>query len=244
MYKSINAWTFGPQTSIDEMARISAEAGFEAIELVIDESGPLSFESPQEHCRTLAATVRQRGLRLASLASGVFWRCNFGSPDPATRRRARELTLAGLDRAAWLGAEALLVVPAVVGRANAPQPTTGYADALTRTCQALRELAPAAEDRGVAIAVENVWNRFLLSPVEFRELIDRVNSPWVGVYFDVGNILTIGYPQDWIATLAGRIVRIHVKDYKLPTDGPGSFCPLGDGHVDWSAVMAALAQVG
>jgi L-ribulose-5-phosphate 3-epimerase len=194
------------------------------------------------------------------LATGLFWKFNYGSDDPAIRLRAHDLTLAMLDRAAWLGTDAILVVPAVVGRWDQPVPEVAYQDALNRTFEALHDLAPEAEQCGVVIAIENVWNRFLLSPVEMVELLDRVNSPWVGAYFDVGNVMAIGYPQDWIATLGRRITRVHLKDYKLekgtgpmcaehPPGRPGKsdlspFCPLCEGDVDWPAVMKALSQAG
>ena len=90
----------------------------------------------------------------------------------------------------------------------------------------------------------NVWNRFLHSPVELADLIDRVNSNWVGAYFDIGNVLAYGYPQDWITTLGHRIVRVHVKDFALDPGGPNGFCPLGEGDVDWPAVRAALEHAG
>jgi hexulose-6-phosphate isomerase len=89
-----------------------------------------------------------------------------------------------------------------------------------------------------------VWNRFLLSPLEAADLIDRVNSPHVGFYFDTGNVLTYGYPEDWIATLGGRIARVHIKDYDLSRPGPAGFCDLGEGSVNWPAVIQGLRDVG
>ncbi len=145
-----------------------------------------------------------------------------------------------LDRAAWIGTDAILVVPAVVGRAGDATPTTRYADALNRTYDALAQLRFEAEDRGVRIALENVWNRFLLSPIETAGLIDRLATPWIGVYFDTGNVMPFGYPEDWIATLGPRIVRVHLKDYALARPGPDGFCPLGEGDVNWPAVITAL----
>jgi len=147
-----------------------------------------------------------------------------------------------MDRAAWLGAEAILIVPAVVGRWNSKDPQVSYADALHRTHDALRRLVPEAEARGVGLAMENVWNRFLLSPIEWRDLVDRVNSPYVGVYFDVGNVMPFGYPQDWITILGHRILRMHFKDYDLSKSGTDGFVPVGDGDVNWAAVVAALSD--
>src|SRR6185503_1124987 len=101
-----------------------------------------------------------------------------------------------------------------------------------------------AEARGVVIGIENVWNHFLVSPIEMRDFIDRINSPWVAAYFDVGNVLRYGIPQDWILTLGKRIARVHVKDFKTRMGTIEGFCPIGDGDVDWPAVTAALHFVG
>jgi len=241
---SINAWTFPKGTDAETMARSAAEAGFEGIELTLDAEGYLTAEAPRAACEQIREIFAEAALPIVSLATGLFWKVNYGDADPAVRQRAIDLTLAGLDRAVWLGTDALLVVPAVVGRWNSAAPQVAYADALARTLDALHQLAGEAEDRGVHIAIENVWNRFLLSPVEMRDLIDRVNSPWVGVYLDVGNVMAFGYPADWIDTLGKRIVRVHIKDYDLDRPGPSGFCPLGEGSVDWPAVMAALRRIG
>ena len=244
MRKSINAWTFLAGTSVAEMASRAAAAGFEALELVVDREGELTPETSEADCVALRDTVRGAGLVPVSLATGLFWQENYGSADPAARRRAIDLTRAMLDRAAWIGAQAILVIPAVVGRAADAAPITRYTDALNHTEEALHRLALDAEDRGVRIGIENVWNRFLLSPVELADLIDRLSTPWVGAYFDVGNVMPFGYPQDWIDTLGPRIVRVHVKDYALARPGPAGFCPLGEGDVDWPAVLAALDRAG
>ena len=196
-------------------------------------------------CRRLGDEIRAAGVEVASLACGLFWQSSYASPDPADRERARQWTIAGLARAQWLGADALLVVPGLVSHFRKPtERIVGYAEAMDRTFHALRALAPEAESRGVTIAIENVWNQFLLSPVELRGLIDELNSPYVGVYLDVGNVLKFGFPEDWIETLGRRVVRVHLKDFKLEVGTLDGFCPLGDGDVNWPMVMAALRQVG
>lgn len=241
---AINAWTFPDTATLAEMAQAAADAGFDAIELVAAEQGVLTFDDGQAAYQAAANIVADAGLSVPSLATAAFWDVNYGSADPDTRAQARDLTLRMLDRAAWLGAPAILVIPAVVGKASDRAPAVSYADALNRTYDALSELSHQAEDRGVVIGLENVWNRFLLSPIELRDLIDRINSPWVGAYLDVGNLLALGYPTDWITTLGRRVCCVHVKDYRLAgPDGPG-FCPLGCGDVDVPSVVRALRGVG
>jgi L-ribulose-5-phosphate 3-epimerase len=244
MFTALNAWTFSPEMPLDEQFAATASAGFAAIELVLSDDGPLRPETPLHECSALAQNAADRGLQIAGLTTVDFWRINYASPDEADRRQAVELTLRMLDRAAALGAGAILVVPAVVGGASDTRMRVAYADALQRTLDALSTLRHEAEARGVTIALENVWNRFLLSPVEAADLIDRVNSPFVGFYLDVGNVLAFGYPQDWVTTLAGRIARVHIKDYDLSRPGSAGFCPLGEGSVDWLAVVGALRSVG
>ncbi len=244
MLKSINAWSFEAGTSVADMARQAAEAGFAGLELTLEEEGELTAASSESDCVALGERVREAGLTPVGLATGLFWRDNYAAADAASRQRATDLTLAMLDRAAWIGTEAILVVPALVGRAGDAKASVTYSEALNRSYDALRELAYEAEYRGVTIGIENVWNRFLLSPVELAGLIDRVNSDWVGAYFDVGNVLAHGYPQDWITTLGHRIVRVHVKDFRLDPGGPEGFCALGEGNVDWPAVRTALEQAG
>lgn len=244
MYAAVNAWTFPGTLSPAEQLAAAAAAGFAGYEAVIAADGPLRPDTPLPAFHELAERAGERDLQIAGLATGLFWEFNYASPEAADRARAVDLTLRMLDRAAAAGAGAILVVPAVVGVADQPGPTVGYADALHRVGEALGELRYEAEARGVVLAIENVWNRFLLSPLEAADLIDEVNSPYVGFYLDTGNVLAHGYPQDWIATLGGRIRRVHAKDYDLRRPGPAGFCPLGAGSVDWPAVVAGLRAVG
>jgi hexulose-6-phosphate isomerase len=244
MFAAVNAWTFPDSSSAEEQLAAASAAGFEGLELVISADGPLRPDTPVAEFTRLADRADALPLRLTGLATGLFWEFNYASPDEADRGRAAELTLRMLDRAAAARAGAILVVPALVGKVDDVRPQVAYADALHRTVEALCELRHEAEDRGVVIAVENVWNRFLLSPVEAADLIDRVNSSCVGFYFDTGNVVAYGYPQDWIATLGGRIVRVHAKDYDARKFGWEGFCPLGEGTVDWPAVVAGLRACG
>jgi len=273
MKPALNAWTFDAELSVAEQIAATARAGFAGIELVVGGDGPLTAQTPRGEFVALGRLAADAGLQIVSLATGDFWNCHYASPTAMEREGADALTLALLDQAAACGAGAILVVPAVVGRHDEPRGRVPYSDALNRTLDALRRLRHEAEDRGVVLALENVWNRFLLSPVEAADLVDRVGSPYVGFYLDAGNVMAYGYPEDWIRTLGRRIARVHVKDYKLPEPGAeggrdahptqeggrdahptrrdayptqngGGFCPLGEGSVDWVAVTAALREVG
>lgn len=244
MLKAINAWTFPTELSPERQLATAADAGFDGIELTIATDGPLRFDTSLDTYAELARRAAELNLRIVSLATDEFWQTNYGDPDEPTRQRAVDFTLRMLDRAAALEADAILVVPAVVGTLDEPRPRVSYADALHRTFDALRRLRHEAESRGVTIALENVLNRFLLSSFEALEMLDRVNSAYVGWYLDTGNVMPLGYPEDWITTLGGRIKCVHMKDYDLARPGEAGFCPLGEGSVDWPRVIAALRQVG
>jgi len=243
MKKGVNGWTFPAGTTWAAAAKAARAAGFEALEPTIGPDGELTVTTDEATCRRIGNEIRDAGLVVASVACGLFWETHYTSPDPTVREGAHDLTVGCLDRAKWLGAPALLVVPGVVAHFERPRrPVIGYAEALKLAYDALQTLSFEAEARGVVIAVENVWNQFLLSPVEFRELIDRVNSPWVRVYFDVGNVLKFGFPQDWIQTLGSRIQCVHLKDFRIEVGNINGFCPLGEGDADWPAILAALRR--
>lgn len=244
MRKGINAWTLPRPVSWAEAAPRVRAAGFETVEPTLEVSGETAITTPEADCRQVAETIRAAGLAISSLACGLFWETHYTSPDPAVRARARELTIACLDRAMWMGAPVLLVVPGVVVHPRTKAFICPYQDALRYALEALQDLKFEAERRGVIIALENVWNGFLMSPVEMREFLDRVNSCWVGAYLDPGNVLRYGVPEDWVRTLGRRIARVHAKDYDTARDGREGFCPLGEGSVNWRAVLLALRETG
>jgi len=121
----------------------------------------------------------------------------------------------------------------------------GYEDTWNRITEEMRKLVPFAEQGKVILALENVWNKFLVSPLEMRAFVDQFKSPWVQTQFDIGNVMQFGYPEDWILTLGPRIKRVHLKDYKLSSRAEqGRFVDLMEGDVNWKGVMAALVKVG
>jgi hexulose-6-phosphate isomerase len=245
MIKTINAWAFAPTRPLPEVFRLAKNHGFDAIELTVAETGSLSLSSTENDCREIAAQAREAGLAVSSLASGLGWSYPMTATDPEIARKGVEATARSLQIAKWLGVDAILVVPGGVsasfipGFHGAPY-DVAYANALS----ALKELAPVAEELQVTIAVENVWNQFLLSPLEFRGFLDEIGSAQVKSYFDVGNVLLTGSPEQWIRILGSRIARVHFKDFKRSVGTIDGFCGLLEGDVDYPAVISALAETG
>ena len=245
MLKSINAWAFQPDRPLPEVFALAKNAGFDAVEVVIAESGPITPETTEAACRRIAEQAQAASVPLSGLASGLGWRYPLTAADPELRRRGLELTAASLRVARWLGIDALLVVPGGVGADFIPGfPITDYDLAYANAAAALQELAPVAEENRVHLAVENVWNKFLLSPLEMRGFLESIDSPWVGSYFDIGNVVLTGYPEQWIRILGSHIRRVHFKDFRRAIGTLDGFCPLLEGDVDWPTVMRALHDIG
>jgi hexulose-6-phosphate isomerase len=172
----------------------------------------------------------------------AHWKYPLSSSDPAVVQKSLDGMKTSLQNAKYWGAETVLLVPAVVN------PDTSYQDAWTRSQKNIRTLIPLAKELKVIIAIEEVWNKFLLSPLEMAKYVDEFQSPWIKQYFDVGNVVLYGYPQDWIHTLGKRFVKVHLKDFKVASHGfspfQADFVNLGDGDIDWAAVRKAFADVG
>jgi hexulose-6-phosphate isomerase len=144
-----------------------------------------------------------------------------------------------------LGTDAILVVPGAVIVPWLPDSEiVPYDTAHERARDAIADLVSDAEKARVAIAVENVWNGMFLSPIELHDFIDSIGSEYVGAYFDVGNCIGTGCPEDWIRILGSRIKRVHMKDYRRSAAGLGGFVGLLEGDANWPKVMAALKEAG
>jgi hexulose-6-phosphate isomerase len=176
-------------------------------------------------------------VRIDSVMNMDHWKYPLSSSDPAVVEKSLAGMRTSLHNAKLWGSDAVLLVPAVV---NAQ---TSYRDAWTRSQAQIRTLIPLAEELQVVIAIEEVWNKFLLSPLEMASYIDEFRSTWIKAWFDVGNVVLYGYPQDWIHTLGSRIAKVHIKDFKRTSDG-FAWVNLGEGDVDWPAVRQAFADIG
>ncbi|THF83283.1 sugar phosphate isomerase/epimerase family protein [Cohnella fermenti] len=245
MRKGINIWSFREGTSIASAVRTAAAAGFDGIELSLNETGELGLEATEKELLGIRSLLAESGLELAGLATGLYWSYSMTSESETTRQKAIDVCKKQLETAAILGADAILVIPGAVGVDFIPgSEVVAYDKAYERALQAISSLAPEAESAGVAIGIENVWNKFLLSPLEMRGFIDAVGSPAVGSYLDIGNIVHSGYPEHWVRILGHRIKKVHFKDYRRAAGGLHGFVDLLAGDVDYPAVVQALNEVG
>jgi len=245
MKKGINYWSFAPETSAADAIALAKAAGFQGLELVLAERGDVSLESTEAGLTDIRHRAEDIGVELPSLASWLVWENNLVSDDAVTRRRAIDIVKVQIDTARVLGAETVLVVPGYVGvdfvQDSTPVP---YDLAYDRAQEGISELGRFSAGSGVRIGVENVWNKFLLSPLEMRSFVDELGDDQVGVYFDIGNALLNGYPEQWIRILGDRILKVHVKDYRRSPGGFDSFVDLLAGDVDFPAVVDALTEIG
>jgi len=212
--------------------KLAVEVGFEGVEVGTISDAAVAAEIKE------AAT--KSGLKIHSVMNSLHWKFPFSSADPKVVASGVQGMEASLRNAKLWGADAVLLVPGVV---NAE---TSYKDAWARSQMVIKEhVVPLAAELKIVVGIENVWNKFLLSPLEMARYVDEFKSPWVKAYLDVGNMLFYGFPQDWVRTLGKRLVRIHVKDFQLDR-GKGQFFwkNLGEGDVDWPEVRKALDEVG
>lgn len=218
--------------SYAERFALARAAGFEAIEMQ-------TIARPEEAAEIREAALKA-DLRVHSVMNMDHWRLPLSSADPDVVSRSVQGMETSLRNAALWGADTVLLVPAVVDAA------TPYRQAYERSQRVIRErLLPMARDLKVIIAVEEVWNKFLLSPMEFARYVDELDSPWLKAYFDVGNVVLYAFPQDWIRALGSRIVKIHLKDFNFDRqNGRFSWKAIGEGDIDWMEVRRALNDIG
>jgi hexulose-6-phosphate isomerase len=209
--------------------KLARDAGFEIVQA--------PTEPDVGKAEEIKKAADSAGIRIDSVMNMDHWKYPLSSSDG----EAVEKSLAGmrtsLHNAKLWGSDSVLLVPAVVDA------RTSYQAAWQRSQKQIRRLISLAEELKVTIAIEEVWNKFLLSPLEMAKYIDEFQSPWIKAWFDVGNVVLYGYPQDWIHTLGKRIVKVHLKDFKRKDNGY-AWVNLGEGDVDWSAVRQAFADIG
>ncbi len=220
--------------TLAEKFALLRDCGFDGVEL----DSPSDLKTDE-----LLAAKKATGIEVEGTVDSVHWSKTLGDPDENVRAEGR----AGLERAiadcaAW-GGTSVLLVPAVVNE------NVSYDAAWERSSAEIRKVLAKAEAAKVKIAIENVWNNFLLSPLEAARYVDQFNSPWVGWHFDVGNVINYGWPEQWIRILGKRILKLHIKEYsRKKRDDQGLWkgfdAELGEGDNRWPEVVKALREVG
>jgi len=214
------------KTPADKL-KIALDVGFEGIEC--------GASTDQRFIDALRAASDKLGVPIHSVVCGTHWGLPLSDPDPERVKKGMEGMRVALRNARDLKATSVLLVPAVVNEKVA------YKQAYERSQKCIRELLPMAKEFGVVIGIENVWNKFLLSPLEFARYVDEFDSECARAYFDIGNVVIFGFPQDWIRTLGPRMSRIHLKDFKR---AGYKWTPLLEGDVNWPECIKALKEVG
>lgn len=248
-YAAMNYWTIGgfegektPFEAIDDVKKM----GLDGIELVFGECP--KEDVTEEECRKIADYARDKGVGLKSLCAGLYWKASLAAEDPAERDRAVAFTEKYIRAASWLGVPNILVIPGAVDVGwDDSRPVIPYQTVWDNATESIKKLVPVAEKHGVVMCLENVWNKFLLSPIEFKQFIDQFESDAVGMYFDVGNCMLYGYSQHWIAVLRDRIKAVHFKNFKRDDCGGvlhGFGENLLEGDVNFPAVFEELGKFG
>lgn len=239
MLKGINQWCYPEDTPLEMVFKYSRDAGFEAVELNVSMDGiGLTMNTSMEEAKQIQKMAEYYRLRLSSISTNLLWKFPLSHRDEKVREQGRKVVEKQIELAGYIGADTVLVVPGVVNE------ETSYLDCYIRSQDELRKVLPLAEKHNIHVGIENVWNKFLLSPLEMARYIDEFCSDYIGAYYDVGNTLQYGYPEQWIAILGERIRKVHVKDFKQNVGNITGFVPLLAGDVNWEKVYQALKNVG
>ncbi|HEX2488140.1 MAG TPA: sugar phosphate isomerase/epimerase family protein [Blastocatellia bacterium] len=215
------------EMSYHDRFKLAVDVGFEGVEAQ-------TVADPKEADQIKEASEKAK-IRIHSVMNMGHWEWPFSSPNPDDVKKGAERMEISLRNAKLWGADTVLLVPAVV------RPDTTIPQAWERSQPHIRKLLPLAEELDVIIGVEPVWNKFLLTPYDTAKYVDEFKSPRLKAYFDVGNVVMYGFPQEWIRTLGERIVKFHLKDFKYETR---QWVPLREGSIDWKEVRKAIGEIG
>ena len=243
MKTAVSFYTFDQTVDIREACEQTKLAGYDGVEPCISEGGQLNMKTSEKELLAMRRMIEDMGLKVASVGAWNIWEHNLAGTDEKDAAYACDILKKQVECAQALGTDAVLVVPGWVGTNFAPG-IVRYDVAYENAQKRLAQIAPFAKEAGVCLAVENVWNKLLLSPLETKRFLDEIGSDFVGAYFDVGNIIYIGYPDQWIEILGSHIKRLHFCDCRGDGVGMSMFVDLMEGDVDYEAVMRASRSVG
>lgn len=232
--KSLGFGMIDEKLSLTDKFKLVSDLGFHGVEL----NSPVDFPIAE-----ILNAKEKSGIELPSVVNKDHWSSPLSDPDPEVRKKCIQSVATSLRQVKELGGDTVLVVPGVVNE------KVSYEQAYINSQNSIRELIPYAEETGMQIALENVWNNFLLSPVEAKHFVDEINHPLVGWYFDIGNILRYGWPEHWIQTLNRRIMKLHIKEFSrelMNSKGlwEGFKVDLLKGDNNWPVVMQAVREIG
>ncbi len=221
--------------SLTDTLDLCREAGYDAVELTFREGKDTDINMSEAELQGIADTCGAAGIEISSITAGYANGGNLLSLDSTVREKGKRSLARGIAVAGVLKVGTILLAPGQL------TPEGTYQAVWDNLVGVLRELAPEAEAHQVAIGLENVWNKFLLSPKEMREIVDEVDSDWVGTYLDTANMMAYGYTEHWILELGERIKCVHFKDFSR---GGHQFVKLLEGDTDWPVVMQAFRTIG
>lgn len=231
--KSLGLGMIKEELSLTDKFKLVKDLGFDGVEL----NSPTEFSKNE-----ILEAKAKSGIELPSVVNKDHWKMPLSDPDPEVRKQIIQSVAQSLQESKDFGGDTVLVVPGVVNE------KVSYEQAYNTSLNTIRELIPFAEKTGMQIALENVWNNFLLSPIEAKRFVDEINHPLVGWYFDIGNVLRYGWPEQWIKTLNTRIMKLHIKEYSrelMNTKGlwDGFKVELLEGDNNWPVVMKAVSEI-
>lgn len=230
--KSLGFGMIKVDLSLIDKLKLVKELGFDGVEF----NSPVAFE-----LKDIIDAKNKSGIKTPSFINKDHWSKPLSDPDASVRQFTIDSVTRSLEEAKELGGDTVLVVPGVVNE------KVSYEQAYKNSLDSIRKLIPQVEKTGVKIGLENVWNNFILSPLEARDFVDTIGHPLIGWYLDIGNILRYGWPKDWIEVLDNRILKVHVKGFsreKMNNEGLSKgFVDLLEGDINWPAVMQALRDV-
>ncbi|HZO89534.1 MAG TPA: sugar phosphate isomerase/epimerase family protein [Chthonomonadaceae bacterium] len=235
MKKGLTQICLGGNSLIRDALQLCKEIGYQGLEILLTENGELTMQAGQAEYAALRRMSQEAGVELTSICGAG----SFTDNDPAVVAQSKAQCRKMLEAAEALGIDTILVTG---GRVTETVP---YDVAYDRLLSALQELRADAERHRVHLALENIWNKLLISPLEFRDFLDKIGSPYVGCYFDTGNVVLYGYPEQWIRILGQRIKKIHFKDFKMDhRTRQYEWSQLMQGEVNWPAVMREIRAIG
>ena len=244
MKKGISIWSL-PSREPDEFFSLAKECGYDGVEVGIGNTGPLRLDSSEKELFDFKKKADEYDMPLYSLVYDFCWHNPLSASDPEVRKKGEANIVRELEIASILGCDTLLVIPGIVANPGEPNSeVVRYDVAYDRALDSICRLSEHAEKYNVNMALENVGSKLLLSPIETRDFIDKVGSPRVKAYFDVGNVMRFGYAEHWIDILGDRIVKVHFKDSRMEAGGALVSTDILDGQTNYAAVMKSLRAIG